>query len=131
MVFRLILVISVITVGSLPNECKAQKKPDTLQAGIFYEPQESPPEFPGGFVAFQKFIAANLRHIDGAEGQKAILNFVIEKDGSLTAIKVARGISAAADTEAVRVIRLLPKWKPGTQSNTLVRVAYAIPITFK
>jgi protein TonB len=59
-----------------------------------------------------------------------IASFVVEKDGSLTDIKVTRGINEAADSEAVRVVKLLPKWKPATQNKIVCRVAYSIPITF-
>jgi protein TonB len=55
---------------------------------------------------------------------------VVEKDGSLTDIKVARGINDEADREAVRVIKLSPKWKPASQAGKLMRVAYSIPVLF-
>ncbi len=88
------------------------------------------PEFPGGLEKLQEFIHANLRPVKGAAGKRLILSFIVEKDGSLTDIKVARGINDEADREAVRVIKLSPKWKPGHQAGKLMRVAYSIPVLF-
>jgi protein TonB len=92
------------------------------------------PEFPGGFEKFKQYIKNNLRwpaNSKGIEG-KVIVTFVIEVDGSLTDIKVARGLSPEFDEEAIRLIRECPKWKPATRYDKKpVRVAYSMPIPFK
>ena len=56
---------------------------------------------------------------------------MIEKDGSITDVRVARGVDASLDKEAIRVIQSMPKWKPGTQMDKPVKVKYAIPVSFK
>jgi len=61
---------------------------------------------------------------------KVFITFVVEKDGSLTDIKIVRGIGGGCDEEAVRVMKMSPKWNPGTQNNHTVRVFYTTPISF-
>ncbi|MFI5140037.1 MAG: TonB family protein [Sphingobacteriales bacterium] len=92
------------------------------------------PEFPGGLDEFMRLL---VRHLDypararenGTQG-RVIICFIVEKDGSLTDIKVVRGIGDGCDEEAVRVIKLSPRWKPGMQNGHAVRVAYSVPISF-
>nr|MBC7613784.1 TonB family protein [Pseudopedobacter sp.] len=93
------------------------------------------PTFPGGLDAFGKFLGKNLRYPpiardNGIQG-RVFCNFVVEKDGSLTDIKVVRGIGGGADEEAVRVLKSSPKWNPGVQNGRNVRVSYTIPIFFQ
>ena len=95
---------------------------------------ESPPAFPGGLDAFAKFLDSTLRYPglakrEGIQG-RVIVSFVIEKDGSVTDIKVVRGVGDGCDEEAVRVMRLSPHWTPGIQNGKPVRVAYTVPIAF-
>jgi len=92
------------------------------------------PEFPGGMEAWSKFIQKNLRYPYAAQDQgiqgKVYLSFVVEKDGSITDVKVIRGIGYGCDDEAVRVIKKSPKWKPGLQNKQNVRVRYQMPINY-
>ena len=67
---------------------------------------------------------------NGVQG-KVYIQFVIEKDGSITDVKVIRGVDASLDKEAVRVVKSMPKWKPGKQRNKPVRVSYTLPINFQ
>jgi len=95
---------------------------------------EQVPEFPGGLDKFNAYLSKSIRYPavareNGTQG-RVIISFVCEKDGSLTDIKVARGIGDGCDEEAVRVIRASPKWKPGIQNGRPVRVAYSVPISF-
>ncbi|WP_431242754.1 energy transducer TonB [Flavobacterium sp. P21] len=86
------------------------------------------PEFPGGIIEFNKFIEQNFKiPKDGLKG-KIYTTFVIEKDGSLSGIKVLRDIGYETGSEAIRVLQLSPKWKPGKQNNKLVRVLYSAPL---
>jgi TonB family protein len=95
---------------------------------------EQVPEFPGGIEKFYQFLNKNTRypatareaHIQG----RVIVSFIVEGDGTLTNVKVARGIGGGCDEEAVRVISSCPRWKPGMQNGRPVRVAYSVPITF-
>jgi len=95
---------------------------------------ESYPEFPGGMAAWAKFIQKNLRYPYAAQERgtqgKVYLNFVVEKDGSITDVNVVRGIGYGCDEEAVRVIKKSPRWKAGMQNNQAVRVRYSMPIAY-
>jgi len=95
---------------------------------------EQVPEFPGGLEAFGKYLGKNIRYPAVARENntqgRVIVSFVCERDGSLTDVKVARGIGDGCDEEAVRVIKASPKWKPGIQNGRPVRVAYSVPIAF-
>ncbi|HAH55913.1 MAG TPA: hypothetical protein DCM02_11695 [Flavobacterium sp.] len=90
---------------------------------------EVKPEFPGGYEAFYKFIAENYKtpNVVGLNG-KVYVAFVIEKDGSITDIKVLRDIGHGTGKEAIRVLELSPKWIPGEQNGKKVRCTYALPI---
>jgi protein TonB len=95
---------------------------------------EQVPEFPGGIDKFYAYLNKNIRYPavareNGTQG-RVIVSFVCERDGSLTDVKVARGIGDGCDEEAVRVIKASPKWKPGIQNGRPVRVAYSVPISF-
>ena len=95
---------------------------------------EQVPEFPGGLDAFARYLSKNIRYPAVARENntqgRVIVSFVCEKDGSLTDVKVARGIGDGCDEEAVRVIKASPHWKPGIQNGRPVRVAYSVPINF-
>lgn len=93
------------------------------------------PTFPGGLKAFGEFLGENLKYPtkakeNGIQG-RVFVQFVVEKDGSLSNIKVARGIGSGCDEEAVRVLAISPKWTPGVQNGKVVRVSYTIPIFFQ
>lgn len=95
---------------------------------------EQNPEFPGGEAAFGKYLQKNMRYPAVAKENnvqgKVFLQFVVEKDGSITDIKVVRGIGSGCDDEAMRVLKNSPHWKPGIQNGRAVRVYYTIPISF-
>jgi protein TonB len=88
------------------------------------------PEYPGGIDAFYKFISKNYNPpSDRAfKGGKVFVTFVIEKDGSLTEIKVIRDPGFRTADEAIRVLQLCEKWKPGEQNGRFVRTQFALPI---
>jgi periplasmic protein TonB len=92
------------------------------------------PEFPGGDEGRIKFLMENLKYprlaVESGIQGKVILTFVIEKDGSITDIKLLRGIGAGCDEEASRVVTLMPKWNPGRQNGKEVRVQFNMPISF-
>lgn len=93
---------------------------------------EVKPEFPGGLNEFYKYIGKNYRtpNVKGLKG-KVFVTFVIEKDGSLTDIKVIRDIGLGTGEEAIRVLKECPKWIPGEQNGQKVRVMYALPISIQ
>ena len=95
---------------------------------------ETVPSFPGGVQSFGRFLSKNVRYPtrareNGTQG-RVIIAFVVERDGSLSNIRVVRGIGDGCDEEALRIIENSPKWKPGSQNGKPVRVAYSVPIGF-
>jgi protein TonB len=95
---------------------------------------EAFPEFEGGMKAWAKYLQRNLRYPYEAQekgiGGKVFVSFIIEKDGSVSNVKLIKGLGAGCDEEALRVIGKSPKWKPGRQNAQNVRVRYNIPIYF-
>ena len=92
------------------------------------------PEFPGGEDAFFKFIQTNLKYpYEAKKAQiegRVYVEFMVEKDGSVTNVKAAKSPNELLSMEAVRVITMLPKYKPGTQNGIPVRIQLTIPIQF-
>ncbi len=96
---------------------------------------EEMPEFPGGTTALLQYIAKAVEYPviaqeNGVQGT-VYVTFVVNKDGSVSNAKVLRGVDPSLDAEALRVVSTLPKWKPGKQSGTPVRVSYNVPIKFQ
>ena len=95
---------------------------------------EEMPKYPGGTNELYKFLGANIKYPqlakdNGIEG-RVFVNFVVEKDGEISNIKILRGIGSGCDDEAIRVIGLMPKWTPGKQHGKNVRVSYNLPIKY-
>jgi len=97
---------------------------------------ETMPEFPGGQAELFKYLSENVKYPviaqeNGIQG-RVICQFVVNKDGSIVDVQVVRsGGDASLDKEAVRVIKSMPKWKPGKQRGKAVRVKYTVPVNFK
>jgi TonB family protein len=106
---------------------------DRSGSKIFTSVQQVP-EFPGGIEAMYRFLSKNLVYPSWAKSNnfqgRVIISFVVEKDGTLTDMKIYKGIGGGFDEEALRVMRLSPLWKPGIQNGHPVRVAYSVPINF-
>ena len=92
------------------------------------------PEFPGGLEAFGQFLGKNVKYpkADREKGIKGrvIATFIVEADGALSNIRILKSVSESMDAEAVRVLNISPKWKPGIQNGRAVRVQYSVPISF-
>ena len=129
--------------NTIDNEPQTVKKsapiatvPDTIKtkAGAIYSSVDKVPEFPGGIEAFGKFLGANIKYPQNALEQRiqgrVIVSFVVEMDGSLSGHEVLRGVNKELDDEAVRVLKLSPKWEPGLRDNEKVRTQYTVPINF-
>ena len=104
------------------------------EAEIFMVVEEMP-EFPGGMAECLKFLGKNIKYPtisqeNGVQG-KVIVQFVVNKDGSIVDPVVVRSVDPYLDKEALRVIKTMPKWKPGKQRGKAVRVKYTVPVTFK
>ena len=95
---------------------------------------EEMPEFPGGQQKLSEFLRDNIVYpklaIDIGLSGKVTINFVVEPDGSLSNIRVARSTSPVLDNEAIRVVKMMPKWNPGKQRQKAVKVSYNLPIEF-
>jgi TonB family protein len=107
---------------------------EELASHMVFSAVEHAPTFPGGDAAFNKFLSVTVKYPKAARESniqgRVIVSFVVEKDGSLTDIKVIRGIGYGADEETVRTLKKSPKWNPGKQNGKLVRVAYSVPVNF-
>ena len=111
---------------------EADMKPD--KDGV-YQIVEEMPQYPGGEKAMMEYVAKSVEYPQEARDKeisgRVFVSFVIEKDGSVSNIEMKRGIGGGCDEEAVRVIKGMPKWKPGKMKGEPVRVSYMMPINFK
>lgn len=93
------------------------------------------PEYPGGYEALLKFLAQNVRYpakaIKNKTEGRVICQFIVDTSGKVTDASILRSLSKETDDEALRVIRLMPDWKPGTHKGKPARILYTLPITFK
>ena len=88
------------------------------------------PEFPGGKEAFDNYLKDNYKNPENPQIKgRVYMTFIIEKDGSLSDIKVLRDIGHGTGAEAIRVLKMSPKWIPGKQNNNVVRTLFSIPIS--
>lgn len=118
-----------------PNLKQSASKEDTEDPNKVYDLAEIDPEFPGGKEAIFEYIQNKLKYPksaikDSIQG-RVIVQFIVEKDGRLSAIEVTRSIDPQLDKEAIRIISNMPKWKPGLIGNTPVRTKRTLPVTFR
>lgn len=126
------------TEGEEKTEEKQEEQPPINQNDDDEETRllvEQLPEYPGGVVEFMKWLTKTLKYPDEAlrrhtEG-KVMVNFIVEKDGSLSNIKVVKSAGKLLDDEALRVMNLMPKWSPGKDKGKPCRTLMAIPIVFE
>ena len=100
----------------------------------FFMVVENMPEFPGGDLGLMKYIQKNVKYPPIAKEYnitgKVYVSFIVDKSGSVTNVKIVRGVDKSLDAEALRVVKSLPKYKPGKQRGKAVRVMFTIPINF-
>ena len=104
-------------------------------ANKVFDVVEEMPSFPGGQGALMSFLSSNIKYPvvaqeNGVQG-RVIVGFVVEKDGSISDVKVMRSVDPSLDREAQRVVKAMPKWKPGKQNGSAVRVKYTVPVVFR
>lgn len=127
--------VDEVVMISAPND--GPKQPIVVDDNEYvhsFVSMENPPLYPGGIDKFYKFLDDNIKypkeakenHIQG----KVFVSFIVEKDGSLTNIKIDRKLGYGTDEEAVKVLKLSKRWNPGTQYGKKVRVKYNIPVKF-
>ena len=133
-------VLTLLVVVFVPARANAQDKKgkttqtrkDTATDDKVYEVCEQMPIFEGGDAALLKYLRENLKYPDktkdrGVQG-RMVVGFIVEKDGSLTNVKVLRAVDRALDAEVLRLVKGMPKWIPGRQNGQRVRVKYLLPI---
>lgn len=93
------------------------------------------PEYPGGMQAMIEFLQANMKYPEDAAKQKVegrvMVQFVVETDGRISDVHVAKQVFPSLDAEAIRVVQAMPKWTPGKEKGKVVRVKYNLPIVFR
>ena len=93
------------------------------------------PMFPGGDGALMGYLRDNIHYPtvaaeNGVQG-RVVVGFVVERDGSITDVNILRGVDPSLDREAMRVVKSMPKWTPGKQNGSAVRVKYQVPVSFR
>ncbi len=138
-------VVAGLSVGLMAaSQTAFAQQPDTLRMDAIEKATEEVeifgmveemPGFPGGEVKLMEFIAKNINYPKeaiekGIEG-RVFVGFIIDVDGSVTDVKLLRGIGCGCDEEAIRVVKSLPKWRPAKQNGVLIRVPFQLPVNFK
>lgn len=108
--------------------------PADTTKNVVYDVTETMPQFPGGQEMMMKYLAANIKYpasaVKAKKQGRVIVTFVIQKDGSVTKARIARSVDPELDAEALRIVKAMPNWTPGTQDGKPVNVKYTIPVIF-
>jgi len=131
----LLLASNISCISSEKQEEMIEATESRAADGEVFQVVEEMPEFPGGMAECMKFLGKNIKYpaeaIEKGIQGRVIVQMIIEKDGTLTNAKIARGVDPLLDQEALRVVNLSPKWIPGKQRGEAVRVKYTLPVMFK
>ena len=119
----------------IKDEIAQPEPPKTIEDNKIFEVVEQKPSFPGGDGALMSWLSQNIKYPSiaaeiGVQG-RVIVQFVVEKDGSITDVKIAKSVDPSLDKEAARVIKSMPHWIAGRQNGSPVRVRFTVPVTFK
>ena len=117
------------------KEVIAQPEPPKEEETKVFDVVEQMPSFPGGPAALMQYLSSNIKYPvvaeeNGVQG-RVVCTFVVEKDGSITDVRVVKSVDPSLDKEAMRVVKSMPKWIPGKQNGSAVRVKYTVPVTFR
>ena len=108
--------------------------PADTTKNVVYDVTETMPQFPGGQGVMMKYLAANIKYpasaVKAKKQGRVIVAFVIQKDGSVTNARIVRSVDPELDAEALRIVKAMPNWTPGTQDGKPVNVNYTIPVVF-
>ena len=108
--------------------------PADTTKNVVYDVTETMPQFPGGQGVMMKYLAANIKYpasaVKAKKQGRVIVAFVIQKDGSVTNARIVRSVDPELDAEALRIVKAMPNWTPGTQDGKPVNVRYTIPVVF-
>lgn len=128
-IFMMAIAACMMTLGA-----QAQVKNETTTSENVFDVVEDMPQYPGGMQAMMKFLIENISYPKDAQEKKisgrVLVNFVVEKDGSISNVETVKSVFPSLDDEAVRVVKSMPNWKPGKQNGKVVRVKYTLPISF-
>jgi protein TonB len=118
----------------LSEDSQPQLNNEVDESEVFTVVEEMP-EFPGGMAKLAEYLANNIKYPQmaresGIQG-RVFINFVVEPDGHVSNVNVKRSVGGGCDEEALRVVKAMPKWKPGKQRGKAVRVSYNLPVNFK
>ncbi len=123
------------TVLKAVEEIAAPEPPKHEEENKVFDVVEQMPSFPGGTAALMKYLSENMRYPAVAEENgiqgRVTVQFVVEKDGSVTDVRTMKSVDPALDREAERVVKSMPKWIPGKQNGSAVRVKYFVPVVFR
>jgi len=124
-----------VLISALNNVLAQNNTQEALSTEEIFYIVEEEPQFSGGEEAMFVFIKKNILYpesaiISGHEG-KVYVSFIVERDGSISNVTIERGVSPELDNEAMRVVKLMPKWTPGIDHEQAVRTKVVIPIVFK
>lgn len=108
---------------------------DVVEETKIFTVVEQMPMYPGGYGALMGYLRDNIHYPtvaaeNGVQG-RVVVGFVVERDGSITDVKILRGVDPSLDREAMRVVKNMPKWTPGKQNGSAVRVKYQVPVSFR
>ena len=117
------------------KEVIAEPEPPKVEESKVFDVVEEMPQFPGGPSALFEYLSKNIKYPvvaeeNGVQG-RVIVTFVVERDGSITDVKVVKSVDPSLDKEAQRVVKSMPHWIPGKQNGSAVRVKYTVPVTFR
>lgn len=117
------------------EEIAAPEPPKHVEETKVFTVVEQMPMFPGGDAALMSYLANNIHYPtvaaeNGVQG-RVVVGFVVERDGSITDVSVLRGVDPSLDREAMRVVKSMPRWTPGKQNGSAVRVKYQVPVAFR
>ena len=117
------------------EEIKAPEPPKHVEETKIFTVVEQMPLFPGGDAALMAYLRDNIHYPtvaaeNGVQG-RVVVGFVVERDGSITDVNVLRSVDPSLDREAMRVVKGMPRWTPGKQNGSAVRVKYQVPVTFR
>ena len=118
----------------IKEEIAPPEPPKHVEDNKIFEVVEQNPTFPGGTAALMSWLSQNIKYPviaaeNGVKG-RVIVQFVVEKDGSITDVVVVKSVDPSLDKEATRVIKNMPHWIPGRQNGSPVRVRFTVPVTF-
>ena len=129
------LILMLLMAACCLMTANAQKTVVSQTDPKVFDTVEQMPEYPGGMQAMIEFLQANMKYPEDAAKQKVegrvMVQFVVETDGSVTDVHVAKQVFPSLDAEAIRVVQAMPKWMPGKEKGKVVRVKYNLPIVFR